>query len=281
MMRWLSHDRLEGLWAGILKSAATAGLRLLLILVVYWLARQALFRLVDAGLTRLRPREALDATAEERRRRLMTLQTLVKSLVGYVLFFVMILTALQTLGVNITGIVTTAGVAGIAVGFGAQKLVRDIISGFFIVTEDQFAVGDYVTIGQATGVVEEMGLRTTRVRDDRGRLWAIANGDIGFVLNQSRGDTAASIDLPIPATSDLDDVTRLIGDTGRQLLDEHPAVFTRAPAVEGVTAFDASTVTLRIGVAAPPTVASQAEMLVRARLRAALMDAGILPRPTS
>lgn len=283
MRHWFSQATWEQFWASAVQALATTGLRLAIILIVYWIAKHALFRVVDGTLSRLYNRSAERLGAEDRAKRILTLQTLVRSLIGYVLFFVLILTVLQTLSVNITGILTTAGVAGVAVGFGAQKLVRDVISGFFIVTEDQFAVGDYVTIGQATGVVEEMGLRTTRIRDDKGRVWAIANGDISVVVNHSRGPVATTLDISLPATANVDSVSVAIHEAGANLAQARPDLLTAAPVVEGVAAFDAASITLRIRISARPEKVAAAEMLLRDHIRDVLTEAGILsaPQPAS
>lgn len=278
MTRWFSPQALQHYWETAVEALATTGLRLLIIFLAYWLARHALVRVVDAALSRIQPRATDARSREERARRLLTLQTLARSLIGYVLLFVLILTVLQTLGVNTTGILTTAGVAGVAVGFGAQKLVRDVISGFFIVTEDQFAVGDYVTIGQATGVVEEMGLRTTTIRDAQGRLWAIGNGDITFVVNHSRGPIVSMLDVAVPASYDLAAITQAIDRACEQLAQERPELLEKAPRVEGVAGFDAATVTLRVRVSARPTQLPAAEMAVRQRLHQVLAaDRGAAP----
>ena len=279
MMHRFSPETLERLWERTLETLATTGLRLCIILIVYWLTRQALFHVVDAALSRIHARSGEHRNAEERSRRVLTLQTLTKSFIGYVLLFVLILTVLETLGVNMTSVLTTAGVAGVAVGFGSQKLVRDVISGFFVVTEDQFAVGDYVTIGQATGIVEEMGLRTTRVRDDRGRVWAIANGDIAFVVNHSRGPVSSTVDIAVPAGSDLEAVEKLINDASAALFEARPDLLAFAPTCEGIVGFDASTLTLRVRLGAKPTELAAAEMAVREKVREALVEGGCLTSP--
>jgi small conductance mechanosensitive channel len=99
-------------------------------------------------------------------------------------------------------------VAGLAVGFGAQKLVKDVITGFFLLLEDQYAVGDYVTIGTVTGTVEELGMRITRLRDDDGRLYILSNGDIGQVCNMSRGPLAGVLEVAIAASADVGHATQ-------------------------------------------------------------------------
>lgn len=288
MMLWLDPDTWQRLWVATLKVLVSVGLRLVLVTLAYWLVRKMLFGVVDRAMGRLYARlqpsasaggGRLPTQAQDRSGRILTLQTMVKSIVGYALFFVYALTALQTLDVNITGIVTTAGVAGIAVGFGAQKLVRDMISGFFIVSEDHFGVGDYVTIGAASGIVEELNLRTTRVRDEQGRVWVIPNGDIGFVLNQSRGPVTMTIELPVPSVADMGRLGEAINQCGDALRAERPELFMEPPRLIGVAGFDAATVTLRIRIAGPPERLTEAQMVLRERMRATLIAGGYLPQP--
>src|SRR5262249_52051065 len=141
---------------------------------------------IDGVLARLLAHEARLGVSAERTGRLQTLQGLCKSVVGYVLFFVFGVLLLKALGFDIMPFITTAGVIGLAVGFGAQKLVKDVISGFFIIIDNLFVVGDTVTIGTVTGRVEEMGMRVTRLLDTSGKEYLFANGDIGTVTNLSR-----------------------------------------------------------------------------------------------
>jgi len=286
MMRWLDADTWHRMWANAIQAMAGIGLRLVLICIAYWLARQALLRVVDGAMTRLQTRSAgppgkgaPGPMSSERIGRLRTMQTMVKSLVGYALFFVFVLTVLQTLEVNITGILTTAGVAGVAAGLGAQKLVRDMISGFFIVSEDHFAVGDFVTIGPAAGIVEELSLRTTRVRDEHGRVWIVPNGDIGFVLNQSRGPVVSAMDIPVSSVHDVDGLMRCVNEMGAELRDSRPDLFRSAPTFAGLVGFDAAGVTARITFESMPHAQAEAQMALHARLRESLIEAGYLPQP--
>ncbi len=282
MTNWLDADTWQRLWANAIQTLTGIGLRLALICIAYWLARQALFRVVDGAMTRLQNRNigGSDVSASsERLGRLRTLQTMVKSLTGYALFFVFVLTVLQTLDVNITGIVTTAGVAGVAVGFGSQKLVRDVISGFFIVSEDHFSVGDFVTIGSATGVVEELGLRTTRIRDEQGRMWVVPNGDISFVLNQSRGPVITAMEIPVSSVKDIEGLVRCVNEMGVRLRDARPDLFRSSPQLAGLVGFDAAGITARITFESAPRAQGEAQMALRSSLRETLIEAGFLPQP--
>ncbi len=156
------------------------------IILIYLILRFALYRLIDKVLmpALAHGEKRIDAAQASR---IKTLAGLVKSSLIYILNFVFGIMLLRALRLDPIPLLTTASVAGLAVGFGAQKLVKDMISGFFILLENQYGIGDYVTIGAVTGTVEEVGLRTTRIRDDSGKLYILSNGDISQVCNQSRG----------------------------------------------------------------------------------------------
>ncbi|MDI6828616.1 MAG: mechanosensitive ion channel [Armatimonadota bacterium] len=183
--------------------------------------------------------------------RAKTLGTLIKSVISYVLIFIAGVMILEVFKVNIAPVLTTAGVAGLAIGFGAQRLVRDVISGFFIVLENQYAVGDYVTIGTVSGTVEELGMRVTKIRDDVGKLVFISNGDVTLVTNHSRGTLQASMDVSVASNSDLEMVRALIEELGKKVADEIEGIIS-PPRVDGITAVDATKVVIRItGVVEP------------------------------
>jgi len=167
------------------------GVLILALIAGYFLVRALVNRVVDASIARLVTRQERDGQGVDGANRLRTLQGLAKNLCGVALFFILIVMVMDAVGANVSGIVATAGVGGLALGFGAQKLVKDVISGFFFIVENQFVVGDYVTIGAATGVVEEVGMRITRIRDDEGKVWILANGDITTVVNHSRPPAAS------------------------------------------------------------------------------------------
>ncbi|MDD3926139.1 MAG: mechanosensitive ion channel family protein [bacterium] len=136
-------------------------------------------------------------------RRRSTLQGLLVNSARYFIYFIALLMILGQLGINWQPILAGAGVIGLAIGFGAQRLVRDIISGLFILVEDQFAIGDYVTLGAVSGEVVELGLRVTKIRDDNGRICTVANGDVIATCNYSRGPYRLTINFAVPADSDL------------------------------------------------------------------------------
>ena len=150
-------------------------IRIGMIILVSFLVMRVVSRLIDRL---FKSREDEQRVLIRDNRRLMTLRTVIKSFVRYMVYFVGGIMVLGELGVNTSGLVAGAGIAGVALGFGAQNLVRDVLTGFFILFEDQFAVGDYVAISGVSGVVEEIGLRVTKVRDFAGQLHV---GRIGYL----------------------------------------------------------------------------------------------------
>lgn len=143
-------------------------------------------------------------------RRQQTLSKLLSNVVAYVVYFIAVVSILATFTIDITGLIAGAGVLGLAVGFGAQNLVRDVITGFFIIFEDQFSVGDYVRIAAAEGTVEEIGLRTTKVKAWTGELFIFPNGNIQDVVNFSVHNSIAVVDINISYESDIKRVEELI-----------------------------------------------------------------------
>jgi small conductance mechanosensitive channel len=245
------------------------------VILAYLLLRKLAYSLIDGVLTRVQAAESRLGLTDERAGRLQTLRGLCKSVVGYVLFFVFGVLFLQVLGFNIMPFITAAGVVGLAIGFGAQKLVKDVISGFFIVIDNLFVVGDTVTIGAITGQVQEMGMRVTRVLDFTGRLHLISNGDIGTVTNLSRHPVEDFIEINVGAAADLNKVAETINITGETLFAEPDHHLKAAPHVLGITAFSATSVTVRVAVVSDPRDLPAEQMRVRSALRAALRAAEI------
>jgi small conductance mechanosensitive channel len=247
-------------------------------IVVYGVLRFALGRIVRRLLIPALIRGG-DGTDPAHAARLRTLASLINSIVSYVLAFVFGVMLLSAVNLNPLPLLTTAGVAGLAVGFGAQKLVKDVISGFFILLENQYAIGDYVTIGSVTGTVTEVGMRTTRIRDDAGRLYLISNGDIVQVCNQSRGAVMATVDIGIPIDADLAKATELINEAGQELLDSRADLdLTEAPKTLGLSATEAAKLTLRVRCSVTePSHFSDAQIALRSLAYEKLAAAGIKP----
>jgi small conductance mechanosensitive channel len=175
--------------------------RLLLIVLVLLAARVAV-SLAQRGIAH--GVGAAISRTEHGRRRLTTLQGLLISTISYTIYFVAIMMILVNLGVSLAWLLSAVSVLGLAIGFGAQRLVRDVITGLFILGEGQFDAGDWVSIGGVAGRVEDIGLRVTRVRDEQGRMYIIANGDITQIFNASRGLVKLPIELSLQRSAMLD-----------------------------------------------------------------------------
>ena len=153
-----------------------------------------------------------------------TLVPLLESVTRYVLYFGSVLTMLRVFGFDATPIIAGASVIGLAVGLGAQSLVTDVVSGFFILFEEQFLVGDIVQIGDASGRVEAINIRHTQIRDEYGKLFIIPNGQIKTVVNFSKGYVNAVVDIKVPASTNLDQVMRDMTEAGKRLRDRRREV---------------------------------------------------------
>ncbi len=164
-----------------------------------------------------------------------TLVPLLKSVWRYTVYAVTAVTVVSRLQImDIGPILAGAGIVGLAVGFGAQNLVRDVISGFFLMLEDQFSVGDFITVGSFSGEVEELGLRITKIRDFSGEIHIIPNGKIEAVTNKTRGKMRAMVDVRVSHEEDVDKVLALLEDLMQQYAQGEPNV-VEGPTVLGVT----------------------------------------------
>lgn len=178
-------------------------------------------------------------------KRANTIGLVLKKLVKYTLYFIGTLMILDMFGVPTTSILATAGVGGLAIGFGAQSLVKDIITGFFILLEDQFAVGDYVQISSFEGIVEELGMRVTRLRDFNGELHIIPNGEIQVITNRTRGSMRALVNFSIAYEEDIDRAIRVIERVCQEIADSNPTIVD-GPNVAGVNSLGSSGIDIRV-----------------------------------
>jgi small-conductance mechanosensitive channel len=216
---------------------------------------------------------------ERRKQRVRALGAILRSASSVTIFSIAGFVILGDLGINLAPLLASAGVVGIAVGFGAQNLVRDYLSGIFMLVEDQYGVGDVITVGNATGTVENVTLRITRVRDVNGIVWHIRNGAIETVGNESQGWARAVIDFPVPFAADLAAIRNLLQETGDVMWSEPTwrAVMLEAPEVWGAQAISKDEVVMRIVAKTAPLRQWEVEREMRARLKAALYGAGIFP----
>lgn len=181
----------------------------------------------------------------EAKKRAKTLSALLLSVMRYVVYFIAGVMVLQTFGVQTGSIIASAGIAGLALGFGAQNLVKDVISGFFIIFEDQFSVGEYVTVAGITGTVEELGLRATTIREWTGHLHTIPNGEITTVKNYERGPILAVVNVGIAYKTNIDHAMEVIRNTAERVFHEQEDVL-EMPNVQGVEALTDTGVELQV-----------------------------------
>lgn len=163
-----------------------------------------------------------------------TLAGILNSVIKYVMYIIMGISILDTLNIPTQPILATAGLGGIAIGFGAQSLVRDVFTGFFILFEDQYGAGDYVTINGVTGTVEELGLRITRIRSFNGELHIIPNGEIKAVTNASRGNSLAIIDVGITYESDQEKALGILTEVASAYFENNKDKAAERPSVLGI-----------------------------------------------
>lgn len=194
-------------------------------------------------------RMRLPIQQSERRRK--TIERLLKSIVSYVVYFSAIVAVLTEMNVKITGLLAGAGIAGLAIGFGAQSLVKDVITGFFIIFEDQFAVGDYVQVNAIEGTVLEIGLRTTKVKGMYGETHIIPNGMIGDVTNYSLTNSIAYVDFNLPYNTNLEEVEQLINNFLLGLPAKYEDLVA-PPTLLGVQSMAAGEVSMRISAETAP-----------------------------
>ncbi len=184
-------------------------------------------------------------------RKIRTISTVLKNVIRYILYFIGIMIILDILGVNTTSIIATAGIGGLAISFGAQSLVKDIITGFFILFEDQFSVGEYVKIGDFEGIVEEMGIRVTKIRDFTGELHIIPNGNISLVTNKSRGPMSSYVDIRIAYEEDVDRAIKAIQEVCDRIRKTNDSIL-EGPSVLGITDLGDSGINIKITAKTKP-----------------------------
>ncbi|AVK86861.1 mechanosensitive ion channel protein MscS [Lysinibacillus sp. B2A1] len=215
-------------------------LEITLILIVSWIAVRLGKKFIKKVFL-IRMRSPLNHS--ERRQR--TISRLLQSIISYAVYFSAIVAILSSLEIKIAGLLAGAGIVGLAIGFGAQSLVKDVITGFFIIFEDQFGVGDYIKINGAEGTVVEIGLRTTKINGATGEQFIIPNGSIGEVVNYSVNNSKIFIDLQMTSDADFEKAESIIKKYLESLPDVHKELVT-VPAFLGVQNVKGTEVTIRI-----------------------------------
>lgn len=214
-------------------------------------------------------------------KRAETLMRTGKNIVRALLYFYAILMTLETFNVDTRSILATAGIGGIAIGFGAQSLVKDILSGFFILQENSFSVGDYIEIKGMGGTVEDMTPRLTKIRDFNGDLYIIPNGEVQVIINRSKGALRALVLHSVAYEENLDDAIRVLSQVCDNINEEFQCSLTRKAQIDGVENLNDSGVDIRITAMVEGTYNKwDVERAIRKQGKEALERAGIeIPYP--
>lgn len=220
-----------------------------------------------------------ESIRERRIQRAGTIGSVLKSAVSFIVLIWVLLQSLAIVGVNVAPFIASAGIVGVALGFGAQNLVRDFLSGLFMLFEDQYGVGDIVDLGDAVGTVETVGLRVTTVRDKYGILWYCRNGEILRVGNYSQDYAVAFLLLPISYTSDVDLACRVALETARKAVGEKSLRddILAPPEMLGVDDLGPDGATLRLTVTVRSNTQWSVERELRRRIWVAFEENGIRP----
>ncbi len=258
-------------------------------LVIRWLVKRLIRRVVrrasggavpgvlaksKAGgmLADLRP-----GASERRRQRAEAMGDLLGSIATIVIIGISFVMVLDQIGVNIAPLLTGAGILGVALGFGAQTLVKDFLAGIFMIMEDQYGVGDVIDMGEASGTVEAVGLRVTRLRDINGTVWYARNGEVVRVGNQSQNWARTVLDVTVGYEADLAQVQRILADVAHTLYEEPQlkTIIIEEPEVWGVERFDKDGAVVRVVLKTAPAEQWTVARTMRQRIKASFDEAGI------
>lgn len=226
-------------WEGLFVSFGTTVLKIIGIFIAYIIVKKIGQKILDRTFSRVFQRQEISPG------RALTLQKLAENIFTYALIFIVAATLFNVLGIPVASLIAGAGIVGLAIGFGAQGLVSDVVTGFFLLLEKQIDVNDYVTIGSFEGIVEAVGLRTTQVRSLNGTLHYIPNREIKNLSNHSRGRLLALVDVGVSKLEDTDDLVRILKKACEKVAEDNP-VIVEGPNVLGVQASNASEVFIRV-----------------------------------
>jgi small conductance mechanosensitive channel len=235
-----------------------------------FLARVAI-ELVNLVIDRSYLNDDLPADARQRNE---TIFPIVKSIAAGIIYFLTVVLIMRGLGFDPIPLLAGAGILGIVVGLGAQSLVNDIVSGFFIIFEDAFQVGDFVRTGEARGTVEQIALRTTRIRSPEGELHILRNGSLGNIVNYSREYTHAVVSVAVAEQSDLEEAYRVLDRVGREFVEAEPDVIEPTN-IDGIEDFSGLGVTIRTRTRVAPGQHDRLARALRQRIKTAFDAAGI------
>ena len=205
------------------------GVKIIIIFAIIKVLTKIIYVVIDRSV--YRTKKSIFRTDEKK---LNTLTAVLKNIVKYVFYFIGLVMVLDMFNISTSSILATAGIGGLAIGFGAQSLVKDIITGFFILFEDQFSVGDYIKVGEFEGIVEELGVRVTKLRDFSGELHIIPNSNIGTVTNKTRGAMRALVKVSVAYEEDIDRVTKVLDQVCKEIKETNKNVVD-GPTILGIS----------------------------------------------
>ncbi|MEK9736637.1 MAG: mechanosensitive ion channel domain-containing protein [Candidatus Nanopelagicales bacterium] len=277
-VEWFENDVFDGPFG----TALRVGIIVLSALIVQGIARIVFKIVAKRAMRRIDDPDPTDilVSGRDRRgraRRALAGATLVRSAVSIAIWTVAAFLILEALGVNLGPILASAGVLGIILGFGAQTLVADYLAGASMIFSNQIGVGDVVQTDVVQGVVEEVALRTTTIRDFSGSIWYIRNGQMQYLVNQSQGATAAVVDIPVAFNADLHRIAEVLNAAGAQMMSdpELSEALLEPPTFSGVQDLTGNAVLVRVVATIRPATQLATTRILRMRFKEALDAAGI------
>ncbi len=215
--------------------------------------------------------------SQRRQQRAEAIGTLLRSVITATVVIIALMLILPILGIDVAPLLASAGVLGVALGFGAQSLVKDYLSGIFLVFEDQYGVGDMVDLGDAVGAVEDVTLRITRLRDLSGVVWYVRNGEILRVANQSQGWVLAAVDIPVAYDENLDRVRECVEAVATDMYGDpqYDDMLLGKPSYAGVESVSGEAVFIKVIAKAAPEKQIPLTRAIRARVKESFDRAGV------
>lgn len=283
-------DQASNLWEYLQGAPLQILIIVLIAVAIRWISVAVLNRIIKRmaaqgrrerlGETRRaeRTQELSDVLMSQRRQqRAEAIGALLRSVITATVVIIGLLLILPILGIDVAPLLASAGVLGVALGFGAQSLVKDYLSGIFLVFEDQYGVGDLVDLGEAVGVVEDVTLRITRLRDLSGVVWYVRNGEILRVANQSQGWVLAAVDIPVAYDENLDKVRECVNAVAEDMYGDpqYDDMLLGKPTYAGVESVSGEAVFIKVIAKAAPEKQIPLTRAIRARIKESFDRAGI------
>jgi small conductance mechanosensitive channel len=266
-----------GFWGRTVQFLLDKPLKILFVVIVAAVLARVFGRLARKAVESLAGTTPVRRVSARADRRARTLASVTGSVVRIVVWTIAGLTILGLLGLNLGPLIAGASIVGVALGFGAQSLVRDFLSGFFILVEDQYGVGDQVNVGGSVGTVEDVSLRVTRMRAYDGAVWFVPNGEIRKVANNTMGWARANVDVVLPPDVDLERALAVMAEEAQALARDSAwsDAIVEAPQVLGVESMTVDGLTIRLTARTVPLKQDPVARVLRARVAARLRSEGI------